>query len=159
MFRGWSLHMSRSRSPFLVALVAALVLLAAGCKQPSNTPSEYDSTTQSNFIHGCTGQGQGTTLAPQDACQCAYDWLVKNVPYNTTNASTPTTITTNTGDISQSFLDNLDGATFSSINSEVASNPDSVPTVVQDGLAKSCASQGWKVKSSSSGGPTTSAPS
>ncbi len=135
-----------------------LALLAAGCKQPSNTPSEYDSTTQTNFLHGCTGQGQGTTLASQDACQCAYDWLVENVPYNSANAAAPTTISTNSGDISQNFLDTLDGATFSSINSATASNPDAVPDVVQQGLAKACATSGWKVQSSSSGGPTTVAP-
>jgi hypothetical protein len=151
--------MPRSRTPFLVALVAAIALLGAGCKQPSNTPSAYDSTTESNFVHGCTGQGSGTTLASQEACQCAYDWLVQNVPYNSANEQAPTTIaTTNGGDISQSFI-NLDGATFSSINNGISANPDSVPPAVQDGLAKACSSRGWKVQSSSSsGGPTTSAP-
>jgi len=150
--------MSRSRTPFLVALVASLALLGAGCKQPSNTPSAYDSTTETNFVHGCTGQGSGTTLASQDACQCAYDWLVQNVPYNSTNQQTPTTIATANGEISQNFI-NLDDATFSSINSAIASNPDSVPQAVQNGMAKACAPRGWKQpQGSSSGGPTTSAP-
>ncbi|HEY5153790.1 MAG TPA: hypothetical protein VIJ47_03580 [Acidimicrobiales bacterium] len=153
--------MSRSRTPFVVAMVTVLALLGAACKQPSNTPSAYDSTTESNFVHGCTGSGEGTTLAPTDACQCAYNWLVENVPYNATNASTPTTITatqpgsSDTVEISQSFID-VGGATFSSINKDVASNPDSVPQSVQDGMAKACGSKGWKVHPT--GGPTTSAP-
>ncbi len=157
--------MPRSRSPFLVALVVVLALVGAGCKQPSNTPSAYDSTTQSNFLHGCTGEGSGTSLASQDACQCAYDWLVQNVPYNATNASTPTTISTNTGDVSQNFLTDLpDGTTFSSINSAVTGNPSgAVPPQVSDGLAKACASKGWTTTTTtagpSNGGPTTSTPS
>lgn len=149
--------MSLARTPFLIVLVASIALLGAGCKQPSNTPSAYDSTTESNFIHGCTGEGSGQQLASQDACQCAYDWLVKYVPYNGTNESTPTTISTSTGDVSQSFMSDLNGATFSSINSAVANDPNAVPASIQQGWAKDCRSSGWKVQTTSNGGPTTTA--
>lgn len=157
----------RRRAPLLFALVGAVALLAGACNQ-SNTPTAYDETTQKQFIAGCTGntsddaetgntQNAGddppTTLASQGACQCAYEWLVINVPYNDANKSTPVTIE---GIGSQDFT--YTDQTFQGINDDLADDPNAVPPQIQDGLADACKDKGWAqptTTTTSGGGPTT----
>jgi hypothetical protein len=149
----------------LLVLVGALVLLAGACNR-SNTPSSYDETTQKQFMAGCTGNtsddaesgdtsnagdGTPTTLASQDACACAYEWLVINVPYNDANKDAPITIE---GIGSQNFT--FTDGTFQGINDDLADNPEGIPQPIQDGLAEACADHGWhQPPSTSGGGPTT----
>ena len=57
------------------------LLALAGCTQPSNAPTEYNDTTRSNFMAGCTGTyaGSGTTLAPSGTCECMYTVVTANM--------------------------------------------------------------------------------
>lgn len=81
-----------SSSPFrrwrsLLIASAVVVVAAAGCSVPSNTPSGYDGAVRANFIEGCTGDipetgGTTTTLAAADYCECAYEVFEDLVPYN-----------------------------------------------------------------------------
>jgi hypothetical protein len=158
----------RRRAPLLFVLVGAVALLAGACNQ-SNTPTAYDDTTQKQFLAGCTGNTSDdaetgntqnasddppTTLASQDACQCAYDWLVINVPYNDANKDTPITIE---GVGSQNFT--YTDKTFQGINDDLADNPDNMPDQIKSGLADACQDKGWAqpttTTSTASGGPTT----
>lgn len=70
----------RRRAGLGAAAVAGLLALA-GCTQPSNAPTEYNATTQSNFMAGCTGTyaGSGTTLAPSGTCECMYTVVTSNL--------------------------------------------------------------------------------
>ena len=164
------LRPNRRRAPLLLVLLSVVALLGTACNQ-NNTPSSYDSVTQQNFIAGCTGNtsdgatgntgnagnGPSTTLAPQSACECAYNWIVLNVPYNDTNKKTPTTIE---GIGSQTFTPDYSGDTFQKINDNLADNPDQLPPEIQQGLADNCKSAGWKPATTSTsategGGPTT----
>jgi hypothetical protein len=154
----------------LFALLAAVALLAGACSQ-KNTPTAYDDVTQTQFLAGCTGNtsdnaqpgntandgnGTPTTLASQSACQCAYNWLVLNVPYNDANKNNPTTIE---GIGTQSFT--YTDKTFEGINDDMADHPDQLPDEIQTGLAKECKDEGWAQPSTttttaaSTGGPTT----
>ena len=162
------------RAPLLLVLVAAVALLAGACNQ-SNTPTAYNDVTQKNFLAGCTGNTSDnaepgntsnagnqppTTLASTGACQCAYNWIVLNIPYNDSNKSTPITVE---GIGSQTFTSSYDGKTFESINNDLTDNPDDMPQTVKDGLADACRAEGWPQASTtttegSGGGPTTTAP-
>jgi hypothetical protein len=113
---------------------AALVLaaLVAGCSNPSNAPTEYDDTTRSNWLQGCTKVaviGTSTTVLgeglSEEVCGCAYDWMVQNVPFDQ----------------------------FKDLNSEVADTPDAVPVQIIEGIREAC--PGFDVAAPS--GPTTSA--
>ncbi len=160
----------RRRTALLFALVAAVALLAGACSQ-KNTPTAYDDVTQTQFLAGCTGNtsddaqpgntandgdGPATTLAPQSACQCAYNWIVLNVPYNDANKSNPITIE---GIGTQNFT--YTDKTFEAINNDVTDHPDNVPPEIQTALAKECKDEGWAQPSTttttatSGGGPTT----
>lgn len=71
----------------MMASAAAVLLAAAGCSVPSNTPSAYDDAVKASFIEGCTGDipetgGTTTTLAAADFCGCAYEVFADLVPYN-----------------------------------------------------------------------------
>jgi hypothetical protein len=160
---------TRRRSPLLLALVAVVALVASACNQ-ANTPTAYDQVTHDNFVAGCTGNtsdnaqpgntsnagnGPPTTLASTDACECAYKWIVLNIPYNDANKDAPVTID---GIGSQTFNSDYAGKTFESINNDLAENPEDMPDEVKSGLATECASSGWvttTTTSASSGGPTT----
>jgi hypothetical protein len=164
-----ALRPNRRRAPLLLALLAVVALMGSACKQ-DNTPSAYNSVTQQEFIAGCTGNtsdgatgntanasnGPTTTLASSDACQCAYNWIVLNVPYNDANKATPLTIE---GVGSQTFNSDYPGKTFEGINNDVANNPNNMPEDVSSGIAGACASKGWATTttttSAASGGPTT----
>jgi|tagenome__1003787_1003787.scaffolds.fasta_scaffold20297218_2 hypothetical protein len=163
---------SRRRSALLFALVAAVALMAGACAQ-KNTPTAYNDVTQTQFLAGCTGNtsddaqpgntandgdGPATTLAPQSACQCAYNWIVLNVPYNDANKSNPITIE---GIGTQNFT--YTDKTFESINNDLADDPGSIPEPIQTGLANECKDEGWvqatTTTTAQQGGPTTSTPS
>jgi len=164
------LRPNRRRAPLLVVLLAVVALLGTSCKQ-DNTPSEYNSVTQQNFIDGCTGNtsddgatgntanagnGPATTLAPQSACECAYNWIVVNVPYNDANKDNPVTVD-GIGEQNFTYTDK----TFKAINDDLTNNPGNMPDEIQQGLAKACTDKGWKVASTTTtapeggGGPTT----
>jgi len=154
---------SRRRSIRLFAVAGLLVLVGAAC-HPDNTPSSYsaqNNLVQDNFVQGCTGQpGTSTTLAPPEACQCAIDWIIANVPYDDANKKSPATIPTARGDVNQTFSTSYDGQTFKAIDKDLASHPENLPQSIQDGLAGACARKGWKGAPSSNdnsggGGPTT----
>lgn len=71
----------------LLIASAVVLLAAAGCSVPSNTPSGYDDAVRANFVEGCTGDipetgGTTTTLAAADYCECAYEVFEDLVPYN-----------------------------------------------------------------------------
>lgn len=159
----------RRRAALLFVLVAAVALMAGACSQ-ENTPTAYDDVTQTQFMAGCTGNtsdnaqpgntendgnGPDTTLAPTDACQCAYNWIVLNVPYNDANKDNPVTIE---GIGTQDFT--FTDETFQSINDDLANNPDQMPEPIQTGLATACKNDGWSqpttTTTAGSGGPTTS---
>ena len=57
------------------------LLALAGCTQPSNAPTEYNDTTRTNFMAGCTGTyaGSGTTLASSGTCECMYTVVTSNL--------------------------------------------------------------------------------
>jgi hypothetical protein len=141
--------MSRSRTPFLFVLVATLALLAAACKQPDNTPQGYNDTTATNFVHGCTGEGSGTSLGSKSACECAYTWVTEHVPESKTDLETHPDKYPNY---------QTDGPTFISINNKLKTDPNSLPDEVKQGIAQACASQGWKVEGGSSTGTAPLAP-
>ena len=155
---------SRRRSIRLFAVAGLLVLVGAACNH-DNTPSSYSAQNylvQDNFVQGCTGQsGTSTTLSPPEACQCAINWIIANVPYDDANKNAPTTVGgQNDQQISQTFDKNYDGKTFKAIDKDLASHPENLPQSIQDGLAGACASKGWKGAASSNGnsgggGPTT----
>lgn len=113
------------RSAIGVVLVLALFGLAA-CSAPSNAPSDYDALTESNFMDGCTAVSpppDTTSLgtgASQAYCQCAYNWFVDNVPYDTGNPET------------------FDGTTFKSLSSKLGDSPADMPEAIQTGLANDC---------------------
>ena len=141
--------MSRSRTPLLLVLVAALALLAGACKQPDNTPQEYNDTTATNFVHGCTGEGSGTNLASQDACECAYTWITENIPESKADLEA-------NPDKYPGYP--TDGPTFISINNALKSDPNSMPDDVKKGIAQACASRGWRIDAGSSTGTAPLAP-
>jgi hypothetical protein len=150
------------RTVSLLLLVGVLALLGAACNT-NNTPTTYnaqDNLVQTNFVDGCTGQGTGTTLAPTNACTCAINWIVANVPYDDANKKAPTTVQGLDGqDISQTFSPDYSDQTFKAIDSDLANHPENLPQFVKDGLASACGSEGWKPaptgSAGSGGGPTT----
>lgn len=113
------------RSAIGVVLVLALFGLAA-CSAPSNAPADYDALTESNFMDGCTAESpppETTSLgsgATQKYCQCAYNWFVDNVPYDTANP------------------DVYAGATFKSLSSKLGDSPADMPEAIKNDLATAC---------------------
>jgi hypothetical protein len=137
-----------------VAVVAVLLAISlTGCKQ-DNTPKEYNSLTQQNFVELCTNhlynssndtivQTNSTIKANVDApnnnvCQCQYLVFVNMVPVNKNDTSKP----------------NYSGPNFTDLNAALKSNPDAawatVPQSVQDAVTQ-CSTSGG-----SSQGSTTS---
>ena len=151
---------TRRRRPVIVAAVAALALLGAGCAH-DNTPQSYETTTpgnpvpvdEYNFIQGCTGGSTGTTIAPQNLCQCMIDWIMVNVPASDSDKADRTN-----PDGTKTFAD-YTGPTFIAINKDLANHPENLPDFVKSGLAQACASQGFKASSGGSSGTAPLAPS
>jgi len=142
---------SRRRTPVVVAAVAALAVLASACHQ-DNTPQFYNSVTKDNFTQGCIGGSTGTTLVSQDLCECMYTVTTGMIP-----ASGADEKARGGGKTFATYT----GQTFIQINNELKTNPNKVPSNLQEAWSKQCNDQGYKgattttAKPSSSGGPTT----
>ena len=131
--------------------VAALAVLASACHQ-DNTPQFYNSVTKDNFTQGCIGGSTGTTLASPDLCSCMYTVTTGMIP-----ASSQDEKSRGGGKTFATYT----GQTFIQINNELKTNPNKVPTNLQEAWLKTCNDQGYSgsttttAKASSSGGPTT----
>ena len=124
---------------------AAVMILATlgltGCNQ-DNTPTEYGTLTQQNFLELCTNHyydNTDDTLAQTDRtiaadvnaptseqCQCQYDVFVAQMPINKTAAAEPQ-------------YANYDGPNFTDLNAKLKENPqeawDTVPASITDALS------------------------
>lgn len=121
-----------------VVLVATFGL--TGCNQ-DNTPTEYGTLTQQNFLELCTNlyydntddtlaQTDRTIAADVDAptseqCQCQYDVFVAQMPINKSAAAEPQ-------------FASYDGPNFTDLNAKLKENPqeawDTVPASITDAL-------------------------
>ena len=123
----------------------AVVLLAtlglAGCKQ-DNTPTEYGTLTQQNFLELCTNHyydntddtlaqtdrtiAADVTTPTSDQCQCQYDVFVNQMPINKSAAAQPQ-------------FANYEGPNFTDLNAKLKENPqeawDTVPASITTALA------------------------
>jgi hypothetical protein len=137
-----------------IGLAALLGLTLGGCKQ-DNTPNEYNTLTNQNFLETCTNyyfDNTNDTLAitsntvkadvtppTQDQCQCQYEVYVNNMPINKTAAK-------------ESQYANYTGPNFTDLNAQLKTDPqkgwDSVPQDLKDQV-NACTSTGG------SGGSTT----
>ena len=138
---------ARRRAPLVVAGFALLLLVATGCHQ-DNTPQFYNSLTKDNFVQGCIGGSTGTTLASSSLCDCMYTVVTGMVPASGADEKANT-----------KKYGNYNGPNFQQINSQVKSNPNKVPSDVQDAWSKSCGSEGYTGTTATTaqptGGPTT----
>ena len=130
----------------LVAGFALLLLVATGCHQ-DNTPQYYNSLTKDNFVQGCIGGSTGTTLATSSLCSCMYGVVTSMVPASSADEKA-----------NPKKYEGYTGPNFQQLNSLVKSNPQKVPSQLQDAWAKQCDGyQGTTTTAGSSGGPTTTA--
>jgi len=151
---------SHRRIPTLVAAVAVMALLGAGCAH-DNTPQSYETTTpgnpipvdEYNFVQGCTGASTATTLASTELCQCMIDWTMVNVPASDSDKNNRTN-----PDGSKTFA-NYTGPTFNTINKNLISDPNSLPDFVQQGYASACSAVGYPKPAGSTSGTAPLAPS
>jgi hypothetical protein len=137
---------SRRRAPLVVAGFALLLLVATGCHQ-DNTPQFYNSLTKDNWVQGCIGGSTGTTLATSSLCDCMYTVVTGMVPASNADAKA-----------NPKKYGNYTGPNFQQLNSQVKSNPNKVPSDLQDEWARTCASEGYNgttTTTTSTGGPTT----
>jgi hypothetical protein len=142
---------SRRRAPVLVAAMAALAVLASACHQ-DNTPQFYNSVTKDNFTQGCIGASTGspgTTLASPSLCDCMYTVTTGSIPASSADEKKR----------SKEFA-GYNGQTFNQINSALKTNPQKIPTSLQQAWADSCSNDGYKGTTTTtakpaSGGPTT----
>jgi hypothetical protein len=134
---------SRSRRRFAVVAVIALALVGVACNPPSNEPDEYDDTTRSNFLEGCTGiVTEGTALdastssigegADPSVCECQYEWFVDNLPFDS--------------DAAEQQGQGPDAVNFVELNQQLEDDPNSMPEDIQSSLRTACLG---------GGGPTT----
>jgi len=136
----------------VVALALVCMISLSGCKQ-DNTPKEYNTLTQQNFLELCTNHyydstnstiaqtgntiKSGIDASSQDQCQCQYDVFVKQMPINKSAAQPGYT-----------------GTNFTDLNSKLKTDPEAAWSTVPESITnavKACMS------SSSSG--TATAPS
>jgi hypothetical protein len=116
------------------------VLGLSGCKQ-DNTPSEYGTVTEQNFLELCTNRyydNTDDTLAvtdntiaadvnapTPDQCKCQYDVYVAQMPINKAAAS-------------ESQYSGYSGPNFTDLNTKLKENPEdawnSVPSSITDAL-------------------------
>jgi hypothetical protein len=67
------------RAPLAAVALAALVLLPA-CNQP--TPTEYNDSTEENFLEGCEAQGESQGIrAVRDYCECTYEAITEEIEF------------------------------------------------------------------------------
>jgi hypothetical protein len=147
MLRSPSSSRPRRRVPALVAGLTLLVVVAAGCHQ-DNTPQFYNSLTKDNFVQGCVGGSTGTTLASSSLCGCMYQVVTSMVPASSADEKA-----------NPKKYSGYSGPNFQQLNSLVKSNPQKVPTQLQDAWAQQCSNEGYTgtTATTSSGGPTTTA--
>jgi hypothetical protein len=138
----------------MVAVVLAIFLTS--CKQ-DNTPTEYNTLTQQNFLELCTNHlynSSNSTLSQTDntiakvdapnetVCNCQYDVFVAQVPINKNDTSKP----------------NYSGPNFTDLNAALKSDPEAawatVPQPVQDALT-TCATSGGTSQSSTTTSSST----
>lgn len=120
------------RSFATAALFGALVL--GGCSVPSNAPDAYNEQTKSNFVLGCSksapeasdfSDDSDTTTVPQDNCECRYEWITENIPYDSEQR-----------DNDPAFAD-YDGPTFESLDDDAGSG-EALPKNILDALEEEC---------------------
>jgi hypothetical protein len=119
--------------------LAAVLGLSLGACATDNTPDEYNTLTQQNFLEGCTNyyfENSDDTLAitdntveadvtapDQDACQCMYEVFQDNMPINSAAADT---------------IPNYSGPNFTDFNGDVKDDPqsawDSLPSEYKDAI-------------------------
>lgn len=140
-----------------VALLA-VAAIAAGCA-PSNTPDQYNTLTEQNFLELCTNRyydntddvltSTDRTIAPdvtapsEEICSCQYQVFVEQVPIN---------------DDPQNARSGYTGPTFTELNADLKKNPEeawnALPSSVRDAVS-ACATGAPTDGSGSSGAPST----
>lgn len=124
--------MQMRRSFATAALLGALVL--GGCSVPSNAPDAYNEQTRSNFVLGCSKSApeaddyddeSDATTVPQDNCECRYEWITENIPYDSEQR-----------DNDEAFA-GYDGPTFESLD-EKAGSGEALPKNILDQLQEEC---------------------
>jgi len=154
-----------------IGLAALLGLTLGACSQ-SNTPEEYNTLTQQNFLESCTNfyfdntddtlgitentVTDDTVVAPpdQNTCQCMYEAFAgpegsdapEPMPINSTVAKTPE-------------YSGYTGPNFTDLNADLKSNPDdawnSVPQNFKDDINACSKSGGSGTTTTTAGGSTT----
>jgi hypothetical protein len=142
-----------------VALALVAMIGLSGCNQ-DNTPKEYNTLTQQNFVELCTNYlytSSGEITAINASSASTLDPALK---------STGTTIKSDTDATSESnclcmyavFVDKMSIADFTTLNGDLKSNPektwDGVPSEIKDAVSK-CASGSTASSTTTSAAPTT----
>jgi hypothetical protein len=130
---------SRSRRRFALAALLVAAFVTTACNPPSNEPDEYNETSRSNFMQGCTGIAtEGTAVdaptssigegAPESVCECQYDWFVENVPFDSEAA--------------EQAGEGPDAVNFVELNQQLGDDPNSMPEDIQNSLRTACPNDG-----------------
>jgi hypothetical protein len=150
---------------FALAMVLGLGL---GACSESNTPEEYNTLTQQNFLETCTNYyfdntddsleittntvKADVTAPTQSQCECAY--AVYAGPNNDGNGSMPINATV----AKEAQWANYDGPNFTDLNAELKTDPskawDSVPEDIKSKVS-GCLSGSDATTSPTSGGDST----
>ena len=143
----------------VVALALVAMIGLSGCNQ-DNTPKEYNTLTQQNFVELCTNYlytSSGEVTAINASSASTLDPALK---------STGTTIKSDTDATSESdclcmyavFVDKMSIADFTTLNGDLKSDPektwDGVPSEIKDAVSK-CASGTPDSTTTTSAAPTT----
>ncbi len=151
---------------FALAMAAGLGLGA--CSQ-SNTPDQYNTLTQQNFLETCTNYYFDNTddslsktdntvkadvTAPTESqCQCAYE--VYAGPNNDGNGAMPINATV----AKEAQWAGYDGPNFTDLNAELKTDPtkawDSIPQDIKDKVAACTSGSGTTPTTAGSGDSTT----
>ncbi|CAB4343331.1 unannotated protein [freshwater metagenome] len=124
-----------------MALALVCMIGLSGCNQ-DNTPKEYNTLTQQNFLELCTNRyydstnstiaqtgntiKSGIDASSQDQCQCQYDVFVKQMPINKSAAQPGYT-----------------GTNFTDLNSKLKTDPEAAWAAVPESITnavKACMS-------------------
>ena len=143
----------------VVALALVAMIGLSGCNQ-DNTPKEYNTLTQQNFVELCTNYlytSSGEITAIDASSASTLDPALK---------STGTTIKSDTEATSESdclcmyavFVDKMSIADFTTLNGDLKSDPEKawngVSSEIKDGVSK-CASGSAGSSTTTSAAPTT----
>ena len=161
-----SREMMRRRVPAAVIGVAALAGLALGGCAQSNTPTDYNTLTRQNFLETCTNryfdntdntiaitdntvQSDVSEAPDENTCECQYEVFTGPLGTDDTPTGEPP-VPINSGKAPEGYT----GINFTSLNSDLKSDPEGawnkVPQDLKDQIS-ACGSS-----SSSSGSSTTS---